>query len=152
MPVTIKKIPPSFKHGGYCATDVLPGESAAAFEKLKKDIVDELAPNGPLEDDIVKTLARLVWRKQNSGPSTSLSAHGTERRNYCISNCRDIPLLYNTKAPSSLIRRHVTGQSRTLKRRQEKSLERTTHSWRSTNPRRRKASWQTWPSATDWTP
>jgi hypothetical protein len=67
MPVIVKKVPPTFKHGGYCASDVLPGESAAAFEKLKKDIVDELAPNGPLEDDIVKTLARLVWRKQNLG-------------------------------------------------------------------------------------
>jgi hypothetical protein len=63
----MKKISPSFKHGGYCATDVLPGESAAAFEKLKEDLVDELAPNGALEVDIVKTLAQLVWRKQNLG-------------------------------------------------------------------------------------
>jgi hypothetical protein len=65
MPVIVKKVPPTFKHGGYCATDVLPGESAAAFERLKKDLIAELMPNGALEDDIVKTLARLVWRKQN---------------------------------------------------------------------------------------
>ena len=47
------------------ATAVLPGESRAEFEKLHRGLIDEFAPSGVLEDDIVTTMARLVWRKQN---------------------------------------------------------------------------------------
>src|SRR5262249_29409313 len=47
------------------ATAVLPGEDLAAFKKLHRGLIAELAPTGPLEDDIVATLARFVWRKQN---------------------------------------------------------------------------------------
>jgi hypothetical protein len=62
-----KKIQPALKHGGYSALGLLPGEDPAAFEKLHKGLIAELAPNGPLEEDIVLTIARLVWRKQNLG-------------------------------------------------------------------------------------
>ena len=44
---------------------VLPGESAAEFEKLHRDLIAEFTPNGPFENDIVVTMARLLWRKQN---------------------------------------------------------------------------------------
>jgi len=60
-----QKIPPALKHGAYTATSVLPGESQLDFEKLHQGIIDDLGPSGPLEHDIIKTLARLVWRKQN---------------------------------------------------------------------------------------
>jgi hypothetical protein len=56
---------PALKHGAYSATAVLPGESRAAFEKLYRDLVADLAPSGVLEHEIVRTLARLFWRKQN---------------------------------------------------------------------------------------
>jgi hypothetical protein len=59
------RIPPAFKHGAYAATTVLPGEDPKAFERLHRDLIAELTPNGALEDDIVATIARLVWRKQN---------------------------------------------------------------------------------------
>jgi hypothetical protein len=59
------RIHPALKHGAYAATAVLPGESRAAFEKLHRDIISELGPSGALEDDIVMTIARLLWRKQN---------------------------------------------------------------------------------------
>lgn len=61
-----KKQPGAFKHGGYSALGLLPGESPAEFEQLHKDLAEELAPRGPLEEDIVSTLARLLWRKQSS--------------------------------------------------------------------------------------
>ena len=61
----ISRIHPALKHGGYTATSVLPGESQAAFEKLHRNLKAELSPSGALEDDIVMTMARLVWRKQN---------------------------------------------------------------------------------------
>jgi hypothetical protein len=61
----VGRIPPALKHGIYSPTTVLPGESPAAFEKLHRALIAELAPAGALEDDIVATVARLVWRKQN---------------------------------------------------------------------------------------
>src|SRR5262249_41317787 len=60
-----KKLPPALKHGGYSASGLLPGEDPAAFEQLHKRLIAELAPNGALEDDLVLTIARRLWRKQN---------------------------------------------------------------------------------------
>jgi hypothetical protein len=58
---------PALKHGGYSGTSVLPGEDAAAFEKLKRDLFDEFSPNGSFEEEIIITIARLIWRKRNLG-------------------------------------------------------------------------------------
>ena len=60
-----KIIPPALKHGGYSGLAVLPGEDKAAFEKLRRDLIAELNPKGPLEEDIIMTIARYIWRKQN---------------------------------------------------------------------------------------
>jgi hypothetical protein len=60
-----KKIHPALKHGGYSATAILPGENRAEFEKLYQNLIAELRPDGPLEDDVVAQLACLLWRKQN---------------------------------------------------------------------------------------
>jgi len=65
MPIRAKKNHPALKHAGYSATSILPGEDAAEFEKLRQDLIAELAPSGVLEDEIVANMARLVWRKQN---------------------------------------------------------------------------------------
>jgi len=65
MPVRTKKTHPALKHAGYSATTILPGESSAEFDKLHRRLIAELIPAGPLEDDIVATAARLLWRKQN---------------------------------------------------------------------------------------
>jgi hypothetical protein len=65
MRTRIDRRHPAVKHGAYSATAVLPGESQAEFEKLHRGLVAELVPSGVLEDDIVMTIARLVWRKQN---------------------------------------------------------------------------------------
>jgi hypothetical protein len=61
----IDKIRPALKHGGYSNTTLLPGEDKAAFEKLHNDLIAEFDPSGRLEEDIVHTMARIVWRKQN---------------------------------------------------------------------------------------
>ena len=59
------RIPPALKHGAYSATAILPGESQAEFEKLHRDIIAGWNPSGVLENDIVMTITRLLWRKQN---------------------------------------------------------------------------------------
>ena len=45
--------------------DVLPGESSAEFEEVRKSLIAQFAPDGALEMNYVADLARLVWRKQN---------------------------------------------------------------------------------------
>jgi hypothetical protein len=65
MPVQVKKHHPALKHAGYAATGILPEENPAEFEKLHRELIAELGPNGALENDIVATMARLVWRKKN---------------------------------------------------------------------------------------
>jgi hypothetical protein len=62
-----RTVHPALKHGGYAGMSVLPGEDAAAFEKLEHDLFDELSPSGPSEEEIVMTIARFIWRKQNLG-------------------------------------------------------------------------------------
>jgi hypothetical protein len=65
MSIQVKKLHPALKHGAYSATALLPGEDSAAFRELHQKIIAELAPVGALEDDIVGTIARLLWRKEN---------------------------------------------------------------------------------------
>jgi hypothetical protein len=57
--------PPALKHGAYSDTTFLPGEDPSAFKRLHDDVIAEFAPAGPLEKDIVETIARLMWRKKN---------------------------------------------------------------------------------------
>jgi hypothetical protein len=90
--VRLKK-PNALKHGGYSTIGLLPGESRAEFENLHKDLVDEFAPDGGIENDVVWTMARLLWRKQNL--STFRTAElARQRRNQIIDEelaRRDIP-------------------------------------------------------------
>ena len=65
--VRFNKTFPALKHGGYAATIVLPGENSVEFEQLHGSLIAELTPSGSLEEDIVATIAGLVWRKQNLG-------------------------------------------------------------------------------------
>jgi hypothetical protein len=52
-----KKLPPALKHGAYSGITLLPGEDEGAFEKLLENLEADLAPLGPLEEDIVSTMA-----------------------------------------------------------------------------------------------
>lgn len=65
MAIQKKKYPVALKHAGFSATTILPGESAKDFDELHRSLIDEFNPNGALEDDIVGTVAHLVWRKKN---------------------------------------------------------------------------------------
>ena len=79
MPVRVDRSHPALKHGAYSATTLLPGESRAEFEKLHRDLMAELTPSGVLEDDIVTTIAHLVWRKKNL-PTLRISECAQNRR------------------------------------------------------------------------
>ncbi len=70
--------PCAMKHGGYSNTTLLPNEDAKAFKKLHDDLRNELLPSGPLEEDVVLSIARLLWRKQNM--STYQAVEWTKRK------------------------------------------------------------------------
>jgi hypothetical protein len=59
------QLPPALKHAGYSATSILPGENAAEFAKLQRDLIAEFCGDGPLENDILADMSRWVWRKRN---------------------------------------------------------------------------------------
>jgi len=67
MTARIKGRHPALKHAGYSVTSILPGESAAEFEKHHRELIAELTPNGALENEIVATIAHLLWRRKNLG-------------------------------------------------------------------------------------
>jgi hypothetical protein len=59
------RIPPALKHGLYSGLGRLPTEDRAEYEKFVREIVDEYAPSGRSEVDIVSNMAQLMWRRQN---------------------------------------------------------------------------------------
>jgi hypothetical protein len=65
MSVHVKKFRAALKHGAFSATAILPGEDPAALKELHQKLIAELTPVGALEDHIVWTIARLVWRKEH---------------------------------------------------------------------------------------
>jgi hypothetical protein len=65
VPNRANKTHPALKHAGYSAATILPGEDAAAFDRLHQKLAAEFNPAGPLEESIVADMAHLMWRKQN---------------------------------------------------------------------------------------
>ena len=59
-----KKAHNALTHGLYAREAVLPWEDAKKFEAFAQAIRDELNPNGPLEEEAVREVAELHWRKQ----------------------------------------------------------------------------------------
>jgi hypothetical protein len=49
----------------HSAMELLPRESSADFDELRRNLIIEFAPEGPFESDTVASLARLLWRKRN---------------------------------------------------------------------------------------
>ncbi len=74
----IKKPHPAVKHAGYSVTRILPGESAAEFEKLRQGLISELTPNGALQEETVETIAHLAWRRRNL-PIFRIAARARQR-------------------------------------------------------------------------
>jgi hypothetical protein len=65
MPARVNKVHPALKHAGYSASTILPGESAAEFEKLHRDLIAEFSPNGRYEEHLIASMAQVAWRLQN---------------------------------------------------------------------------------------
>jgi len=93
----IDRLHPAVKHGAYSATNVLPGESRAAFEKLHRDLIAEYAPSGVHEQHIVMNMARLIWRQQNL-TTLRIAERAQARRTTIVNEKFNVnPLLLITK-------------------------------------------------------
>jgi hypothetical protein len=62
-------------HGFYGREAVLPWESLEDFVNLHRSIRSELEPDGPLEEETVRELAELVWRKRRLAVAFMLPAY-----------------------------------------------------------------------------
>ena len=79
MSVPTSKRHNALRHAGFSAATILPGESAAEFEKLHQALIAEFRPNGALEEETVASLAHLLWRKKISAPFALPSGPGSAR-------------------------------------------------------------------------
>lgn len=50
---------------GFIGRSVLPGESQEEFDRLEDDLYEEYGPEGPIEEDLVETIAKAIWRKRH---------------------------------------------------------------------------------------
>src|SRR5580704_12398558 len=53
----------ALKHGVYSGKSILPGEDPKEFDALLQSLFDEWQPNGPSEEETVRSLADYLWRK-----------------------------------------------------------------------------------------
>jgi hypothetical protein len=56
--------PYKVKSGAAAEFVILPGENPIEFELLRVDLAEEYAPEGPVEEDLVLTIAKCIWRKR----------------------------------------------------------------------------------------
>ncbi len=56
----------SLKHGLTAKTVVLPGENKADFDRLHQQLIEEHAPAGALETELVAEIAACLWRLQRA--------------------------------------------------------------------------------------
>lgn len=56
----------ALKHGVFAQDLILPGESREDMENLYQSLVEEWKPEGPLEDDAVRTFAKCLWAKRRA--------------------------------------------------------------------------------------
>jgi hypothetical protein len=50
---------------GFAARPVLPGENQEAYERLVDDLWEQYEPEGPVEVDLVDSIADAIWRKKH---------------------------------------------------------------------------------------
>lgn len=56
----------ALKHGAFAQDLILPDENQDEFEKLYQSLVAEWKPEGALEHDTVRTLAKCIWAKRRA--------------------------------------------------------------------------------------
>jgi hypothetical protein len=60
------KHPNAQKHGAFSMCPIIPGEDPREFQELHSALIDEWQPSGPTEEDVVLSIADLMWRKRRA--------------------------------------------------------------------------------------
>ncbi|QIO98828.1 hypothetical protein [Bradyrhizobium symbiodeficiens] len=63
-PAKLFRKPNAMKHGAFSAIDILPWENAEDFEKICTELADQYHSRGPLQEDCIRGIADLMWRKR----------------------------------------------------------------------------------------
>jgi hypothetical protein len=58
------RLPAAFKHGAFAAVELLPWEDPAAYEQLRQELLEELEPEGALQQECVQDILMATWRKR----------------------------------------------------------------------------------------
>ena len=69
----------AIRHGAYTEDLLLPGECAEEFERLHQGLIEELKPNGTLEEHTVRAIAENIWRKTRGERFLIGNRHGRKR-------------------------------------------------------------------------
>jgi hypothetical protein len=56
--------PNALKHGAFSAVELFPWEDANEFEELRRGLMEEHQPEGPLQEDCVNSILSCMWRKR----------------------------------------------------------------------------------------
>ncbi|TPQ27746.1 hypothetical protein C2U70_30230 [Bradyrhizobium guangdongense] len=56
--------PNALKHGAFSSVGLLPWESPEEFEELRRGLIDQYQPKGPLQQECLRDIASLMWRKR----------------------------------------------------------------------------------------
>jgi hypothetical protein len=54
----------ALKHGGFSGVELLPWEDPNEYEELCARLMEEHQPDGPLQEECVKSIASYMWRKR----------------------------------------------------------------------------------------
>lgn len=57
------RLPAAFKHGAFASVEMLPWEDPAAYEQLRQEFLEELEPEGALQQECVQDILLATWRK-----------------------------------------------------------------------------------------
>jgi hypothetical protein len=73
------RLPNSVKHGAFAKVAIFPDEDPVEFQGLRSSLVDDVKPDGPIEEDAVTTMATCLWRKRRM--QVHIAAKLAERQN-----------------------------------------------------------------------
>src|SRR5205085_1530673 len=65
MSVVVRRQPQIILEDAITKAAIFPGESAEDFQRLLREMGQDCKPSGPVEEDLVGTLAQLTWRKNH---------------------------------------------------------------------------------------
>ena len=89
--------PNALKHGGFSGTELLPWEDSREFGELHRDLVEELKPNGPLQEDCVHTILSCMWRKRRVRQKRNLDTAAALERVENLVLWEEPPPLFETE-------------------------------------------------------